>query len=122
MQGAVVDPLTLVVVGTAGVRANPTSHCQIAAYRIPVRGAVVVIVGWQDLRLTAMSRPTGRAPLRKLVGVSRDVFECFSGRGTGASLRLGAKAVQVNVMVGDRATPARVREALAVARSFDLSR
>jgi hypothetical protein len=41
----VTDPRTLLVVGTDGVRAK-RSQCQIAAYRVPARGAVVVVVGW----------------------------------------------------------------------------
>ncbi len=123
LQNSVIDdPRTLLVVGTAGIGDNPASVCQIAAYRIPARGAVVVIVGWKDPALSGTSGPTGRAPLRKLVGVAPRIFECFAGRGAVATVRLGRKAFQVNVMVGNRATPARVNEALAVARSFDLSR
>ncbi len=120
---AITDPRTLLVVGTAGVVWNLRSVCQIAAYRVPTAGAVVVVVGWK----TATSGggngvPTGRAPPRRLVRVLRPSFECFPGRGAAAQVTLGRKAYQVNVMVGDRATPARVNEALAVARSFDLVR
>ena len=43
-DGPVTDPRTLLVVGTAGVRSKPT-HCQIAAYRVTIDGAVVVVVG-----------------------------------------------------------------------------
>ena len=123
LQNSVIDdPRTLLVVGTAGIRDNRASACQIAAYRVPARGAAVVIVGWKDVALSGTSKPTGRAPLRKLVGVVPHIFECFGGRGAVATVRLGRKAFQVNVMVGSRATPARVAEALAVARSFDVSR
>src|ERR671935_103935 len=59
---ALVDPKTLLVVGTVGVRMDLTSECQIAAYRIPPGGAVVVVVGW---RKSYGGRP-GRAPLRAL--------------------------------------------------------
>ena len=122
-QNGVVDPRTLLVVGTRGVTRDPRSACQIAAYRLPPASAVVVVVGWR----TATSgggdgRPTGRAPLRKLVRVARPSFECFAGRGASAQLALGGRAYQVNVMVGDSAARARVAEALAVARSFDLAR
>jgi len=122
-QNGVVDPRTLLVVGTTGVVRDPRSSCQIAAYRLPSAGAVVVVVGWR----TATSgggdgRPTGRAPLRELVRVTRPSFECFVGRGASAQLVLRGKAYQVNVMVGDSAPKARVAEALAVARSFDLAR
>jgi hypothetical protein len=120
---SITDPKTLLVVGTTGVGWNLNSICQIASYRVPATGAVVVIVGWR----TATSgggdgKPTERRPLMKLVRVSRPSFECYSGRGAAASLTLGRKAFQVNVMVGDRATPRLVSEALAVARSFDMSR
>src|SRR5712671_6214155 len=45
-DGPVTDPRTLLVVGTAGVVPRQT-QCQIAAYRVPARGAVVVVVGWK---------------------------------------------------------------------------
>ena len=45
-DGPATDPRTLLVVGTAGVAPRPT-QCQIAAYRVPEHGAVVVIVGWK---------------------------------------------------------------------------
>src|SRR6266480_5369372 len=74
-DGNVVDPRTLLVVGTARVRARP-SQCQIAAYRIPSAGAVVVVVGWKST-VTAGGAPwkPGRAPLKKLVSVHRPSFE-----------------------------------------------
>jgi hypothetical protein len=49
--GPVTDPSTLLVVGTAGVRPK-ASRCQIAAYRLPPRASVVVVVGWQRLGLS----------------------------------------------------------------------
>jgi hypothetical protein len=106
----------------AGVRPR-TSQCQIAAYRIPAAGAVVVVVGWRSI-VTAGGAPwkPGRAPLKKLVSVHRPSFECFSGRGAVAAVLLRGKPYQVNVMVGDRASKPSVAEALAVARSFDLVR
>jgi hypothetical protein len=81
-----------------------------------------VVVGWKDSALSGTSRPTGCDPLHNLVGVAPHIFECFAGRGAVATVRLGRKAFQVNVMVGDRVPKARVNEAPAVARSFDLSR
>ena len=117
-DGSVVDPRTLLVVGTAGVAPRPSS-CQIAAYRIPPRGAVVVVVGWKTATSGGGRLKPGRAPLKKLVAVTRPSFECFSGRGAVAQLALGGKAYQVNVMVGDRASKRRIAEALSVARSFD---
>ncbi len=63
----------------------------------------------------------GLAPLAKLGPVSQPSFECFEGRGAVAQLGLQKHAYQVNVMVGDRATPATVAQALAVARSFNLT-
>ena len=120
--GAVTDPRTLLVVGTAGVRPRP-SLCQIAAYRVPPTGAVVVVVGWQKLALSgaAKQRP-GRWPLARLTAVRRPSFECFAGRGAAVSVVLAGRAYQVNVMVGDRASGQRVAAALAVARSFALAR
>ena len=116
-DGPVTDPRTLMVVGTTGVVARST-RCQIAAYRVPARGAVVVIVGWAG---DALTKP-GRAPLARLTAVRQPSFECFAGRGAAASLVLGDKAYQVNVLVGDRVATQRIAQALAVGRSFRLAR
>jgi hypothetical protein len=119
--GAVTDPRTLLVAGTAGVRPR-TSQCLIAAYRLPPVGAAVVVVRWNSVASAGGGPlPPGRAPLRKLRSVHRPSFECFSGRGAVAVVLLGGRPYQVNVMVGDRASQQRVAEALAVARSFDLT-
>jgi len=123
-DGAVIDPRTVLVVGTKGVAPLVTPVCQIAAYRVPAEGAVVVVVRWQTLTSGGhLRKPTmGLAPLAALTRVSRPSFECFKGR-RGASARFGLQkhAYQVNVMVGDRATPKTVAQALAVARSFTLA-
>jgi hypothetical protein len=110
----------VLVVGTSGVRARP-SACQIAAYRVQSAGAVVVIVRWRTATSGGGSPLRGRAPLRGL-RLRRPSFECFSGRGDAAQLTLGPHAYQVNVLVGDRASARTAREAIAVARSFDLDR
>ena len=114
------DSFTRQAVGTRGVR--PRSRCQIAAYRVPSTGAVVVVVGWKT-PASAGGRPKpGRAPLRALRRVTRPSFECFRGRGAAATVELHGRVFQVNVMVGDRASPRRVDDALAVGRSFALAR
>jgi hypothetical protein len=117
-DGPVIDPRTLLVVGTAGARPRP-SQCQIAAYHVPAEGAVVVIVGWGT---TVPGRGPGRAALKRLNTVRSPSFECFAGRGAATQVALGGKLYQVNVMVGDRASPRVVGEALAVGRSFSLTR
>jgi hypothetical protein len=118
--GPVTDPRTLLVVGTAGVRPK-ASHCPIAAYRLPPTGAVVVVVGRKRLALSgAQSQTPGRWPLKRLNAVQRPSFECFGGRGVAATLVLGGRAYQVNVLAGDRASKRRVAQSLAIARSFDL--
>ena len=89
--------------------------------RIPSAGAVVVVVGWKSATSGGGRLKPGRAPLKKLVTVTRPSFECFSGRGAAAQVVLGGKAYQVNVMVGDRASKQRVAEALTVTRSFNLA-
>ncbi|MGZ4316700.1 MAG: hypothetical protein ACXVRS_12835 [Gaiellaceae bacterium] len=119
-DGPAIDPRTLLVVGTAGVRAKPT-QCQIAAYRVPRQGAVVVVVGWKTATSGGGRTKPGRWPLKALTTVKRPSFECFSGRGAAASLALAGKAYQVNVMVGDSASSRRIAEALAVGRSFRLA-
>lgn len=119
---SIIDPRTLLVVGRAGVRPDLRSQCQIAAYRVPARGAVVVIVGWKTATSGGGHLRPGRAPLKALVSVRRPSFECYGGRGAAADLALGGRAYQVNVMVGDRASRELIAEALAVARSFDLIR
>jgi hypothetical protein len=119
-DGNIVDPQTVLVVGTASVKPR-SSQCQIAAYRVQPAGAVVVVVRWKTLTSGGGDRKTGRAPLRTLRRVRRPSFECFAGRGAVADLGLDGHAYQVNVLVGDRASKRRVAEALAVARSFDIA-
>lgn len=121
-DGPVTDPRTLLVVGTAGVRPR-ISRCQIAAYYVPLNGAVVVVVGWHSLRESGATHYNpGRAPLLKLVTVRRPSFECYRGRGAAADVVLRRTAYQVNVMVGDRAPQSRIATALAIARSFNVAR
>jgi hypothetical protein len=120
--GSVTDPRTVLVVGTNGSRPK-SSGCQIASYRVPVDGAVVVVVGWKHLALSgAQGAEPGREPLAALTAVRRPAFECFGGRGAATQVVLAGKAFQVNVLAGDHASRRRVAEALAVARSFDLAR
>lgn len=119
-DGPVTDPRTLLVVGKVGVRSKPT-QCQIAAYRVPADGAVVVIVGWKTATSGGGHLAPGRWPLARLTSVRRPSFECFAGRGAAASLVLGGKAYQVNVMVGDAASARQISEALMVGRSFRLA-
>lgn len=118
----VTDPQTVLVAGTAGVRPR-ASGCQVAAYAVPPRGAVVVIVRWKRGGLPSTS-PTrdDRHELARLTAVRRPSFECFHGRGAAAQVALGGHVYQVNVLVGDNSTPRQVGEALAVARSFELVR
>ena len=119
-DGNIVDPRTVLVVGTAGVTPR-SSQCQIAAYRVQPAGAVVVVVRWKTLTSGGGNMKEGRAPLRKLLRVRHPSFECFGGRGAAVEVGLGGHAYQVNVMVGDRASERRVAEALRVARSFDVA-
>ncbi|OAI54792.1 hypothetical protein AYO48_04615 [Gaiella sp. SCGC AG-212-M14] len=74
------DPRTLLAVGTAGVAPKPT-QCQIAAYRVPAHGAVVVVVGWKTATSEGGRMKPGRWPLKTLTSVKRGSFECFAGRG-----------------------------------------
>jgi hypothetical protein len=120
-DGPVTDPRTLLVVGTAGARPAPT-QCQIAAYRVPVRGAVIVVVGWKTATSGGGRTKPGRWPLAELTSVRRPSFECFAGRGAAASLVLGGRAYQVNVMVGNAASAREIAEALTLGRSFRLAR
>jgi hypothetical protein len=119
-DGPVTDPRTVLVVGTSGVSPKPT-QCQIAGYRVPAHGAVVVIVGWKTATSGGGRMKPGRWPLKAMTSVKRPSFECFAGRGTAASLDLGGKAYQVNVMVGSSASVQQITEALAVGRSFRLA-
>jgi len=119
-DGPVIDPRTLLVVGTTGV-APKSSQCQIAAYRVPAHGAVVVIVGWKTATSGGGRMKPGRWPLKRLTSVKRRSFECFAGPGAASSLVLGGTAYQVNVMVGGSTPAQEIAEALAVGRSFRLA-
>jgi hypothetical protein len=120
-DGGIVDPTTVLVAGSPGVKPLRHAACQIAAYHLPPTGAVVVVVRWRTGTSGGGQPPGGRAPLATLTRVRRSSFECFAGRGAAALLALGGHAYQVNLMVGDRATPRSIRQALAAARSFRLS-
>jgi hypothetical protein len=119
-DGPVSDPRTLLVVGTPGAAPKPT-QCQIAAYRVPTNGAVVVVLGWKTAGSGGGRMKPGRAPLKHLISVRGHSFECFAGRGAVADLTLGVHSYQVNVMVGDRATRKVIDQALAIGRSFTLA-
>lgn len=120
-DGNVVDPKTLLVVGTSGVRPH-ASRCQIGAYSIPPGGAAIVVVGWRTATSGGGRMAPGRAPLERLRLLRHASIECFGGWGAGVDVVLGGRMYQVNVMAGARAGSARIAEALAVARSFALSR
>jgi hypothetical protein len=117
-RGPVTDPRTVLVAATDGVRTQP-SRCSGQAYRVPPHGAAVVVLRWSSVVAAGGAPAPGRAPLERLVSVRRPFFECFAGRGAAADLLLAGKRYQVRVLVGDRATNARVQDALAVARSFE---
>jgi hypothetical protein len=115
------DPTTVLVMGSPGVRPLRHASCQIAAYHVPTNGAVVIVVRWRTATSGGGRPVVGYAPLKRLTKVARPSFECFAGRGAVAQLAVGGHAYQVNVLVGDRATPGLIRQALSVARSFRLS-
>jgi hypothetical protein len=119
-DAGVVDPTTVLVAGSPGVKPLLNAGCEIAAYHVPPTGAVVVVVRWRTVTSGGGRPPVGRAPLKALTRVRRPSFECFAGRGATAQLALDGHAYQVNVMVGDRATARSIRQALAAARSFRL--
>ena len=111
--GPVTDPVTVLVVGTHGVRAKP-SACQIASYRIPARGAVVVIVEWRTM---GVGGSTARRELERM-RVRPRAFECYGGPGAAALVRLHGRPFQVNVLLGRAVTKQRIADALRVARSI----
>jgi hypothetical protein len=114
---AATDPRTVLVAGTEG--ATPRrSECQVAAYRVPSDGAVVVALRWPGKAPDWLPAEEGLADLR----LRREYFACFDGRGASAQIALRGRAYQVNVMVGDKATARTIATALAVARSFDAAR
>ena len=116
--GPVTDPRTVLVAGTEGAVAR-RSECQVAAYRVPAAGAVVVVLRWAGR--APESFPTDREILADL-RLRREYFECFDGRGVAAQIAIRGRAYQVNLMVGDRATVKDVEQAFAVVRSFDIVR
>jgi hypothetical protein len=101
-EAATSDPQTLLVIGL------------VSSYRIPSNGAVVVVIGWRDSIGTAGFLPLSALKLR------RGTFECFAGRGAVAQVTRRNRDFQVNVMVGDRAEPETIADALEAARSFAL--
>lgn len=113
-DGHVTDPRTLLVVGTKGT--HPVeSDCQVASYRVPEDGAVVVVIGWKTK--PAFSVLDGREAL-SWRALRSGYFECFEGRGIASQITLDGHVYQVSVMVGTRAPKAVVREAMVAARSL----
>ena len=108
------DPRTLLVIGTDGVRAMQ-SDCQVASYRVPADGAVVVVIGWRESVGGASFLPLSGMKLR------RGTFECFTGRGAVGRVTRRDRDFQVNVMVGDRASGDTIETALDAARSLGLA-
>ena len=108
------DPRTLLVIGTDGVK-PVESDCQVASYRVPPDGAVVVVIGWRDSVGGVSFLPLSAMKLR------RGTFECFAGRGAVARVTRRDRDFQVNVMVGDRAGAATIEDALDAARSLALA-
>ena len=107
------DPRTLLVIGTGGVHPIE-SDCQVASYRVPADGAVVVVIGWRN-SIGVSSPPLSAMKLR------RGTFECFAGRGAFARVSRVDRDFQVNVLVGDRASYATADAALEAARSLTLA-
>lgn len=107
------DPRTLLVAGTKSVRSVETL-CQVASYRVPDDGAVVVVIGWREGFLDQT-----KLELSKL---RRGTFACFEGRGAAGQVTRKGRDYQISLMVGDDATQKTIREAFAVARSFALAR
>jgi hypothetical protein len=112
------QPRTLLAVGTHGVRVTASS-CASPVYDLPPSGAAIAIVGWSSIAAAGGSPPPGRGPLDALRGVRKGLFECFTGRGAAVDLLISGKRYQLRVLVGSRATNARVQDAVAVARSFN---
>jgi hypothetical protein len=118
---AITDPVTVLVVGTRGVRPRLVP-CEVSAYRIPLAGAAVVVVRWRTETSGGGRPPSSRRPLSHLV-LNRLGFECWpKHRGGAVELSLGGHAYQVNVLIGDRASSLTVDRARAIVRSFDLAR
>ena len=115
--GPVVDPRTVLVVGTDGAVARQ-SDCQVAAYHVPADGAVVVVLRWAGKAADDVSTDRDVLDMK----LRREYFECFDGRGAAAQIAIRGRAFQVNAMVGDRATTKEIANALAVVRSFDVVR
>jgi hypothetical protein len=110
-QAVGVDPRTALVIGTEGVRAVD-SNCQVSSYRVPVDGAVVVVLAWRDSVGVSAFLPLSGLKLR------RGTFSCFDGRGAVAQITRRGTDYQVNVMVGDRASAETIADALDAARSI----
>jgi hypothetical protein len=120
-DGQVVDPVTVLVVGTVGARPR-ASPCQVVSYRVPPDGAVVVVVRWRTETSGGGAPPRSRGALDG-IRLNRLGFDCWPGHlGGAAQIALEGHAYQVNVLIGDRTGTERVAEALSVARSFDVVR
>lgn len=114
-SGTTRDYRTVLVAGTKGVIAR-ASKCQVAAYRIPAEGAAVVVLARRDNGVDGVARDRRELNAMRL---RQAIFECWDGRGAVAQIALAGDVYQVNVLVGDDASPATAAAALAAARSLD---
>jgi hypothetical protein len=108
------DPRTLLVIGTDGAKPIE-SDCQVSSYRVPADGAVVVVIGWRDSVGGSSYLPLSGMKLR------RGTFDCFPGRGAVGRATRRDRDLQVNVLVGDRASDATIDAALDAARSLAIA-
>ena len=118
---AITDPVTVLVVGTHGLRPRLVP-CEVSAYRIPRAGAAIVVVRWRTETSGGGRPPRSRRPLFHVV-LDALGFECRPNhRGGAVELSLGRHAYQVNVLIGDGASQRTVDQALGIVRTFDLRR
>src|SRR4051812_32566532 len=81
VAGNVVDPRTVLVAGTQGVRRRQ-SRCQVAAYRVPPTGAVVVVMRWRPEASRGGLPARSRTRLREVI-INRKGTAAVYGRWQG---------------------------------------
>ncbi len=125
-DGAVVDPVTRLVVSSAAIRPE-ASDCQIDGYHAADDAVVLIVVEWEEDNLALPKRPA-RFTSSELPVRPPPAIECFEGPGGSAQFTEAGRTLAAYLLVGEQASAELIDQArgvldtLAVEPSEHLSR
>ena len=111
-DGAIVDPVTRLVVASLPIRPDPRG-CQIAAYAFSDAAVALVVVEWREASAVAPSRPE-QFSSRELPVSPAPALECFDGSGGSVQFVDQGRIFGAYLLVGPNAPESLVVEARRV--------